>query len=348
MQVVLNEPKKGRGHLVVPDGVGRFLSSKGVKCAPLEYETYRGQDLNGCSILISRYGGGGDLLFITAVTAELRRRFPSAQITVACGANWSPLFATNRDVNRFVRYPFTLELLNAHDYYLTFEGLIEGSSTGEPSRRNVYDLFFDHCGLDPSMITPESKRPCWKPAPGDLKKSRRLYDQLTATTSRGVIGLQWRTSSILRTYPPRRLAELCQQLVAEGYQVLLLGRPRELPRGPLPAGILRIGRQPITVLMALLPRLELLVAPDSFFTHAAAAQNVPTVALYGPFSADSRTKYYPRCRTLEVSSDCAPCFKHGHRPCTDNLNGYSRCWYNLSVEEIFTTCKEVLNDEARD
>jgi len=315
-----------------------------VQTSPLEYTPYRGQSLDGKRLLVARYGGGGDLMFITGLVRELKRRWPGAtRLDVICDRKWHFIWSTNRDVRRYMAYRrrFTVEEIEEHDYLLIFEGLIEADPA---PRGNVYDLFYERAGIDPATVPPGNKRPHWTPAPGDAKKARRLLREL-GVEDRPTVAVQWRSNSPIRTYPSRPLWQVCQELADAGCEVLILGRDREVPRWARGERVHRLAENGarIEILAALVGMVDLLVGPDSFFTHLAAAVETPSVALYGPFTAESRVKYYPRCTTLEAKADCAPCFIHGHQPCPNAAVSSGACWASLPPGLIAETCLEVLN-----
>lgn len=328
---------------VVPDQTAELLQRRGVKATPLEYTPYRGRDLNGKRLLVARYGGGGDLLFISGLTRELKRRWPEAQIDVICDRKWHFIWATNRDARRYMDYRrrFTVDEVEEHDCLLLFEGVIEADPA---PRGNAYDLFYEQAGIDPATVPLVNKRPHWVPARGDAKKARRLLREL-GVEDRPTVAVQWRSNSPIRTYPPEPLWNVCRELAGAGCEVLILGREREVPRWARGERIHRLAESGarIEVLAALVGMVDLLVGPDSFFTHLAAAVETPSVALYGPFTAESRVAYYPRCTALEATADCAPCFLHGHRPCPHAAVSSGPCWNSLPPELIVETCLEVLD-----
>lgn len=344
MQVAV---KRDGTRWVIPDGTAELLQRRGVKTAPLEYTPYRGQDLDDKRLLVARYGGGGDLMFITGIVRELKRRWPEARIDVICDRKWHFIWTTNRDV-RVMSYTsyrggsyFTAAEVEAHDFLLTFEGVIEADPA---PRGNAFDLFFERAGIDPATVPTENKRPHWTPARGDAKKARRLLRGLDLG-DRPTVAVQWRSNSPIRTYPPEPLWAVCRELADAGHEVLILGREREVPRWARGGHIHRLAETGarIEVLAALAAEVDLLLGPDSFFVHLAAAVGTPSVALYGPFTAESRVKYYPRCTALEATADCAPCFLHGHRPCPNAAVSSGPCWDSLPPETIVETCLEVLD-----
>ena len=93
--------------------------------------------------------------------------------------------------------------------------------------------------------------------------------------------------------------------------------------------------------------MDLIIAPDSSVAHLAAGLGVPLVGIYGPFPWDLRIKYYPKTRAFNAPSPCAPCFTHGHKPCSlARSQGlyYSPCFNALDVDEITDSAAELLAD----
>jgi ADP-heptose:LPS heptosyltransferase len=61
---------------------------------------------------------------------------------------------------------------------------------------------------------------------------------------------------------------------------------------------------------AILTTCDVVLAPDSSLCHLAGALDIPTVALFGPFPWQTRTKYSPKTRALQGNARCSPCFHH--------------------------------------
>jgi heptosyltransferase-2 len=117
-------------------------------------------------------------------------------------------------------------------------------------------------------------------------------------------------------------AAVVRGLVAGGARCIVLGAPEDVPVANAIARLAAVpvvnlaGRTDLATLVAVIARLDLLVANDSAPMHVAAARGVPVVAIfcattpalgYGPWGADS----------LVVESDlaCRPCGRHGGRSC---------------------------------
>jgi len=311
--------------------------------------TYHGQPLDGKSLLITRYGGGGDHLFLTALVAELKRRYPTARISIGGAKPWREVWRGSGLIEDYLVYPVPQVEVQKRDYYLTFEGTIEGRKEGqeaEPRRENVYDIFFELAGCGD---TPDSRK---VPVLGTTPAGRDYADRVLKQCRKPVICYQWEASVVNRTYPHSLSLKLLFLLAQLG-QVLLLGK--RLPRPEfVPRGVLGLNTPRLEQAFGILSKSDLLVGPDSMFLHAAAALGVATVPIFGPISAEARVRTYPRCFPIEGAAECGPCFTHSVNPCKSPM--YERktdtgevvgIWCKRMVippEKIADAARRALND----
>jgi heptosyltransferase-2 len=111
---------------------------------------------------------------------------------------------------------------------------------------------------------------------------------------------------------------LCQQ----GARCVVIGAPEDRERADAvvaaagPRAISLVGRTDIATVVAVIDRLDLLVANDSAPMHIACAVGTPVVAVfcattpalgYGPWGA--------RARVVEAPLACRPCQRHGGNSC---------------------------------
>jgi ADP-heptose:LPS heptosyltransferase len=52
------------------------------------------------------------------------------------------------------------------------------------------------------------------------------------------------------------------------------------------------------------------LGPDSALVHFAGALDIPTIALYGPFSWKTRTSVFGSVEAIQGHAECAPCYHH--------------------------------------
>lgn len=275
------------------------------------------------SLLILRAGGFGDLLFLTPSLAELRRRFPSLQITVATHDHTRDALRhpALRDIE-VIHYPVDI---NAHPLD---RWEIITSAEQIASSRMTYDAaayFAHHLGLisdaclhstgltphQPVTPPPFDLAPLYAPDPDDVAQAWLAFPRLD---NRPRIGIQTESSVKNRTYPVDLTADLIKRLIDDGADVYTFGYPSpktvSLPHFyPLQC----LPEPPsFTQSCAILATMDAVIAPDSALCHVAGALGLPTIALYGPFHWSQRTRHMPSVRALQGSASCSPCQWHLH------------------------------------
>lgn len=294
------------------------------------YRQYRGQSLRGKSLLLWRTGGFGDLLFLTPLLRELKRRWPDCHLTVACRPKYHMVFRNNPDVDQLLALPVPLRVLHTHDYHLHFEGTIEKSTD---ANTHAVDLFARHAGLKI-----KDRTVTYSLTAAERRIGQDTVRKLDPQGRFRHVAIHVRASSPVRTYPWKQLEQVVRGLVERRCQVYLLGGFGEGGQVRVPGVFNFCGAFPeMTSTVSLLAACDLLIAPDSSLTHFAGALDVPTIALYGPFPARVRTRFYPHCLALEPDYPCAPCFTHGHMPCREAQKrgrADSPCFNQLPPERI--------------
>ncbi len=93
------------------------------------------------------------------------------------------------------------------------------------------------------------------------------------------------------------------------------------------------GKTSLTVLAALLARLDCYVCNDSGAMHIAWAQHTPVTAIFGP--TVRKLGFWPRgaeSSVMEADLPCRPCGLHGHRECPQ---GHFGCMRNVCPEDVW-------------
>jgi hypothetical protein len=90
---------------------------------------------------------------------------------------------------------------------------------------------------------------------------------------------------------------------------------------------------------------EYCISVDTSAVHIREGLGLPTLALYGAFTTDSRTKGYKHTHAIDLADypypnqtepRCVPCFKHGQTPCNKN-NGTPFAPCLAYIAEIVST-----------
>jgi heptosyltransferase II len=144
-----------------------------------------------------------------------------------------------------------------------------------------------------------------------------------------------------KRWPETHYADLARRLAAEGYEVWLLGSPKDAPVGDSIAaasgGIARnlCGATTLTDAVLLLSLADLVVTNDSGLMHVAAALERPTVAIYGSSSPGFTPPLSEKARVVKLDLPCSPCFE---RVCP--LKHFD-CMIGLTPERVHARIREL-------
>ena len=226
----------------------------------------------------------------------------------------------NSDKKDLIDHIFSLPILldewNKYHYHLTFENLIENNP--DAKRYNAYDLFMKQAGLDIKQVPPENKIPYIRIEEQEKRFKYMEFPHLVSEKKK--VGIQVKTSSPIRTYPPYNYIKIGQELVRRGYEVYLFGGNNEnliveqLIK-EIGIGSYNVTQSNLRGSIVTASFMNFFIAPDSMFIHIAGAFRIPTIGIYGPFSSESRMKYMKNSIGIDVKCGCSPCHLHGHQSC---------------------------------
>ena len=289
------------------------------------FRRYRGEDLNGKSLLIWRTGGIGDIIVIQSVVKQLKERFPNVSITFSTIEKNMPILASwdKGLIDRVTTLPFSLDVLKDHDYHMTFEGIIERCKEAE--KENCYDIYNRVASqkYDPDKYNPTIK-------------SDHILDKTIERLSipEKTVALQTRASSILRTMPPEIMIDIINILHEKGYNVGIIDSQLYSSSIDKLISAMIIDKQRMvnlssaskTILhgVSLMNKCIGAICIDSAFSHIAAALGKPVVTVYGPFKGKVRMKYYKNVDLVEPEDDWNDCGKY---PCFFHDDRLSQCPY---------------------
>lgn len=244
------------------------------------------------SVLLIRPGGYGDLLFLTPIIAAMHER--GIKVTVCTHPRYFSIL--DGQPCCMAAYPMLEADVRAFDRIVWMENAVEDSKDDT----NIIDLFAERAGI---KLTDHQCR--YAVTDEELAWARERFPR----TSKPRIGVQVKASADCRNYPDQLFQLVCTRLVTLGYEVALFGAPGSMTAHPhyicLPAHGLDIRQS-----AAVLADCDACIAPDSAICHLAGALNIPTVALYGPFPWQARTRYAPSIFAISGKAPCAPCFHH--------------------------------------
>lgn len=140
-----------------------------------------------------------------------------------------------------------------------------------------------------------------------------------------------------KQWPLGKHRALAQRLVENGFQVWIMGGPKDREAGDYVTADLRgthnlCGRTRLADAVDLFSLCRTVVSHDSGLMHVAAASGVPVVAIYGSTSPDFTPPLTDRATLVRNPIDCSPCFKR-----TCRFRHY-RCLTEIDVGTVLEAC----------
>lgn len=289
------------------------------------------QNWNGRHIWLMRAAGWGDLLMLTPLIRELKRRWPASIIHVARGDAYAGVFQGLDVIEETI--PIELNALPPFAFgFVSFEEWIEGHPAAE--RIHMAQHFADKLKIDlggdhqPDYIISEDEE-MWRS--GHFLK-----------TVKKRIGIQYMASALYRSYP--FIEKVIKLLLEYDVEVFLFGAKGQLAmKGDLPPGLTNLTDPSLECdfrkSAAVAKSCDCIIAPDSAMVHLASALEIPYVGLYGPIPPQLRGsgKYG---KGIQGVAPCSPCFFHANlsddfpagMPCQEA--GYCVALAQITPEQI--------------
>jgi ADP-heptose:LPS heptosyltransferase len=260
------------------------------------------QDWNGKRILFMRTGGFGDLLLLTPVLREIKRRWPFCTIGVSTLRHYGAVLQNLPFVDGVAAFPLPLSEAEKFDAWVFFDSVIEH----DPRARTMHltDLFAEVTGLH----SIENKQPAYQVTPREIGWCMEQYPRKSSARR---LCIHPGSTAVCRRWPGPHFAEVASRLVDKGWEIYFLGQKGEIGVEKH-VGYFDLSDAGLTFRQscAVLNNADCLLGADSAMVHVAGALGVPAVAIYGPFPWALRTAYSPSVTAIQGSCPISPCFHH--------------------------------------
>ncbi len=323
----------------------------------------------------------GDMVMAQSLFITLRQREPDAEIDVLA-PGWSlPLLARMPEIREAITVPvghgeFGLTarwrigralLARHYDHAIvlprSFKSALIPFFSGARVRTGYrgemrYGLLNDIRSLDKSVLTQTVQRfvalgqPADAPLPPPIPEpklrvepdnQRRLLQALNLELERPVVAfMPGAEYGPAKQWPLSHYAELAAELVAQGFQVWLLGSAKDREAAMrIAAGLEQVhnlcGRTELVDVVDLIALCRAAVSNDSGLMHVAAAVGTPLVALYGSSTPAYTPPLTNKAEILYLGLDCSPCFKR------DCPLGTTACLERITVTDALPAVKKMMN-----
>lgn len=282
------------------------------------FNRYKGQDLKGKKILISRTGGLGDLIVTQSVIKAIKHFYPDCHVTYATTPAFTPLFNSFPKglIDGIAGIPYNQKLLKEHNYHMLFIHAIENCV--DTQKDNYYEVFKKVSCLDydPKEFVSELI---------PLKEITQQLKQFNAVKNNTIL-FHMLSTTALRSYPMNNWINLIKILNDRGYKIGIIDhkdKHDEIEKFVAGSGfdsekVYSLAKYSETIShgIALFDLCIGGVTIDSTFAHVAGGLKKPAVTICGPYGAHNVVGYYDTVAGIERHPEWNLC---GKAPC--HLNG---------------------------
>jgi len=288
--------------------------------------------------VLFRLGGLGDILILTPVAKELKKRgyevdavigsptgdvkkileganlfrdiviygrFPQtgADVCEAGGGDWMSVNMKKEGYDLVVDYKFSVELNSHHRHMANGPGK-EWFLSQNSNFMNWVDIMFAWAGIDPNTIAQEDKIPVYNMTDEENAWAKKL---LRNSNPDLLVSIQTNASSLVRTwYNPQLLPEAIKGEFHDKKVefVVFDGSKWHHLKGKhdFPV-IFPKGMDPIRASAALVGNSDIFVGADSGFSHIAEVLGIKSLTIYTTVPAWTRMKYYKYSEAIEPVGD---------------------------------------------
>lgn len=264
----------------------------------------------GKGIVLIRPGGMGDLLFLTPTIRALKRNWET--VAVCCFEKFAPVL---EGICLTLPFPGKVEDLSM-GRLVVLEDVVERNPLSKTT--HIVDLFAAAAGVDLAALPygedwtrNENYRLDYAITDAERAEARAMYPRTDAPR----LGVQLKASAKCRTFPEESMGQAIRPLWKEGWEMLNFGAPNDYP-WPDQERMLNLSNKGLTLRqsIAIAETCDIIIGPDSFYTHLAGALDIPAVGIYSSFPWDLRlgNLVAPKAEAVRQRQkpECAPCHWH--------------------------------------
>lgn len=301
-------------------------------------------------LLIARHGGIGDLLMLTPVLREVKRRSPSTRISFYAVSTSAVILQGNPNIDEWV---LNRVITEGARYYDDYDDVYDYTHTvefnREAQRTNNYVHSLERMGLSSDRPTPDLYLMDW-----EREAARKeLFATRQVKQARFKVGLCLHASTELRSIPEDRRVAVVDYFASKHPEWEIICYANTLPKHPVSPfacprckaegwvqrnpgisgvtmpcpkcktklaieytepkwpNVYNIGHSlPLRSFAASIGLLDFLVTVDTGAAHIAGAFRLPQLVLEGPFDGHVTVGTLPNTHVFQRDFPCAPCFRH--------------------------------------
>lgn len=309
---------------------------------------YRGEDLNGKTLLVIAQAAIGDALCMTPALREIKIRYPEMRLWVSISGRAKPVLEGLSYIDEILPMPIPYNKVRKADFIVKAVEMV-----GKPQFDNLnlveyflWKLYLPRAEDEtPDVVIPKEVE----------EEVRPIFEEIRGIfPGKKILLFHYLASSIHRTLPPKLLKKL-EDLLSEEYVPIICSLPEEDITVEVSLDIYGIKAVNLSSYMKSVKHLasaikfsDAVITADTATLHLSAGLKKPTVLVSGPIDPDFRARTYPTVIPVRANykgETCvSPCGQHWTvEPCTEAKHKgqfYSPCLENIPPEVIICALKD--------
>ncbi len=309
---------------------------------------YKGENLNGKTLLVIAQAAIGDALCMTPALREIKKKYPNMTLNVTISGRAKPVLEGLPYIDNLLPMPVPFKEVSRADYIVK---VVEMVNTPQFDNLSLIDYYLWKLYIyraereTPDVLIDEKV----------LAEMKERFDKIREVSGgKKVLLFHYLASSVHRTIPPRLLKEI-EDLIWDEYVPVICSLPEEditvetaLDVYGIRAANLSVFMNDIRYLIASVALSDAVITADTATLHIAAGLDKPTVLVSGPIDAELRASNYPTVIAVTpnyTGQTCvSPCKIHATtEPCIEaqvKRQFYSPCIESIPPKVIYLALKD--------
>jgi len=338
-------------------GIVRFVPPEHYVVEPKNY--IGSDDLSGKRVLLRRFGGIGDCVFVAVFAQYLKSRYPTVHIEVAVQPEYRDFMGVFDAFDTVRSYDSSTkaDVVHSFHYIVAFDGVIGAETPAAIDNLPYFPAHWERARMADSV------------QPGSIPRveimnlvaNLETYTQATeflATAGFGdveYVVLLLGTSNPLKRLRVEQLSEIAAKLSSQKddgtprLHVVCLGGGHDRVFTPETQWVTLSTTLPIQVSCELIRRSNCVIGADTGLMHFAAAIGVPTVSLWGPTDPTLSMDWYAAPKEMLVSDGDVPCIPCRHIRtsfCRYYNSGYTGCMKAFLPAAVVQSVYRILQENS--
>lgn len=309
---------------------------------------YKGENLNGKTLLVIAQAAIGDALCMTPALREIKKKYPKMTLNVTISGRAKPVLEGLPYIDNLLPMPVPFKEVSRADYIVK---VIEMVNAPQFDNLSLVDYYLWKLYI----YKAEKENPDVVVDQNVLSEMKEAFDKIKeASGGKKVLLFHYLASSVHRTLPPRLLKEI-EDLIWDEYVPVICSLPEEditvetaLDAYGIRAANLSVFMKDIRYLIASVALSDAVITADTATLHIAAGLEKPTVLVSGPVDSDFTASTYDTVipvRANYIGQSCiSPCKQHSLlSPCTEaqiKRQFYSPCFDSIPPKVIYLALKD--------